>query len=315
MRFFISSNIKSNKALYITVLLFLIASLIFWVNNWLLYWFKYGLTYGGMFRYFFTDPEFPEKINLAQLIEDMHVQFFLMAIYFLVLASIFIHKCIREHIKYFLITATFTVGFLDVASGLLIYFIHEKFIYLKLFSFYAFQVFSGIMLLLTLKLYLSKEKEEPPERPLLYTLVFIFVTSAPLFVALNFFLFFIKMGFTPTSVAEYFLGNPEKFMRPKSMEGLIEIVSPHFVAMSVYLFTLIHFSFFTNLRKKVVWSIILMAAALVDNLSGLMIRFGGEIFSIIKLISFLVLSFGMLYLSFVATRSLLKHRAKEVILL
>ena len=315
MRFFISSNIKNNKPLYITIVLFLFAMLLFWGNNWLLYHFKYGLTYKAMYSYFFTDPEFPEKIALPQLLEDMHVQFFLMAMFFLVITSIFIHKRVNEHIKYFLITSTFTVGFLDVVSGLLIYFLSEKFIYLKLFSFYAFQIFTGLMLLITLKLYLSKEKEEPPERPLLYTLVFIFVTSAPLFVLLNFFLFFVKFGFLPSSVAEYYLGNPEKFMRPKSIHGIIEVVSPHFVAMGVYLFTLIHFSFFTNLRRKVLWSSIVILSALIDNLSGLIIRFGGEPFAILKIASFLVLNLSMLYLCFVTTRSLLKHRAKEVILL
>ncbi len=315
MRFFISSNIKGNKPLFTVVLLFLLSCVFFWLNSWLLYYFKYGLSYEAMFRYFFTDPEYPEKIALPQLLEDIHVHFFLMAIYFLVLSSIFIHKCMKEHIKYFLITSTFTVGFLDTASGLLIYFISEKFIYLKLFAFYAFQVFTGAMLLMSLKLYLSKEREEPPQRPLLYTLVFIFTTSAPLFVILNFFLFAVKLGYTPSSVAEYYLGNPEKFMRPKSLAGMIEVLSPHLIAMSVYVLTLVHFSFFTNLKRKVFWSATLMVAALLDNLSGPIIKALGEPFALVKIASFLTLNLGMLYLCWVCTRSLLRHRAKEVLLL
>lgn len=67
MRFFISANIKENRPLYYLVLTFLILLLIYWLSSWFFFYNKYGFTYSSIFRYFFGDPNFPEKISLAQL--------------------------------------------------------------------------------------------------------------------------------------------------------------------------------------------------------------------------------------------------------
>ncbi len=187
MRFFISSNIKNNPPLYLTVVLFLISSFVYWVITWFVYGERYGLTYRKMFTYFFSDPEFPEKIPLSQLLEDVHINFFLLIVFLIVLASIFIHKCMRDSVKYALIGTAFLSAVLEIASGFLIYFLSPIFIYLKIASFVSFQIATGLMVAFALKLYLSKEKEEPPERAILYTLVFVFTSTAILFVVVNFF--------------------------------------------------------------------------------------------------------------------------------
>ncbi len=104
-------------------------------------------------------------------------------------------------------------------------------------------------------------------------------------------------------------------MRPKSLEGLLEVIGPHTVAMAVYLFALIHFTFFTNLKRKALWSCLTLTSALTDNLSGLLIRYVSGDFAYLKILSFLALQVSMTYLSLVILVSLIKHRAKAIVLL
>ncbi|NPA41896.1 MAG: hypothetical protein GXO18_06445 [Aquificae bacterium] len=315
MRFFISSNIKNNKPLYITVVFFLLSALLFWFISWLFYHYKFGLTYQKAFAYFFTDPEFPEKLPLGQLLEDIHIQLFLQITYILVLASIFLHKCIREKVKIFLIAISFTTLFADITLSFAVYYLSPLFIYPKILSFILFQLSTGAMIALSLKLYLSKEKEEPPERTILYALVFIFVSSSVLFAVLNFFLFLVKLGMTPDGVAQYYLGNPQKFIRPKTLEGMLSVISPHIIAMSIYLFTLVHFAFFTNIKRKTILSLLTLSFALLDNFGGLLIRYVDQSFAYIKLLSFLGLTTLMIYLSVAVAISIIRHRAKGIVLL
>ncbi|WP_457601302.1 hypothetical protein [Hydrogenivirga sp.] len=315
MRFFISSNIKSNAPLYVTVVFFLVSSLLFWLSGWAFYHFKFGLTYGRMFAYFYTDPQFPERIPFAQLLEDIHVQFFIYVTFILVLASIFIHKCVRDRVKYVLISLSFLSATLELLSGLLVYYLSPLFIYLKIALFFLFQISTGLMLLLALKLYLSKEREEPPERSILYSLVLVFTVSTLIFASLNFFLFLSKLGMTHVGVVEYYSGSPEKFIRPKTLSGMLSVINPHFITMGVYLFTLVHFAFFTNVRRKVLLSVATLGFALTDNVSGLLVRYVDPSFAYLKIVSFLGLTFMMVYLSLVVTLSILRHRAKTIILL
>ncbi len=315
MRFFISSNIKNNAPLFTTVILFLAFTLIFWITNWFYFHWKYGITYSKLYSYFFTDPRFPEPLPLSQLLEDIHIQIFLYSLFLLALSSIFVHKCVRDGIKYSLIISSFLSGFLEALSGLGVYFVSPLFIHLKIFFFIAFQFSTGTMLAMALKLYLSKEKEEPPERGILFTLVFIFAGTVLIFATMNFFLFVAKMGITPSSVADYYLGNRELFIRKKTVSGLMSVFNPHLVSMAVYLFTVAHFAFFTNLKKKIYWSAVLFLSAFIDNLSGYLILWGGPFFAYVKIISVIGLTLCLYYLSAVVMVSIIRHRARPIVVL
>jgi hypothetical protein len=240
---------------------------------------------------------------------------FLYSLFLLALSSIFIHKCVRDQVKYTLISLSFISGFLELLSGLLVFAVSPLFIYLKIFLFFLFQLSTGFMLFMALKLYLSREEEEPPERGLLFTIIFIFTGSVILFATVNFFLFLTKFGITPRSVADYYLGNPELFIRKKTLAGLMSVFNPHLVSMAVYLFTVAHFAFFTNLRKKVQWSAVMFLFAFVDNLSGLLILYFGPFFALIKILSFLGFTLSLYYLSMVILISILRHRARPIVVL
>ena len=116
-------------------------------------------------------------------------------------------------------------------------------------------------------------------------------------------------------MAEYYLGSPEKFLRPKTLSGLLSVVTPHLITMGIYLFTLVHFVFFTSAKRKIMLSSLTMTFALLDNFGGVFIRFLDPSFAYLKLLSFLGLSFMMVYLPALIMVSILKHRAKTIILL
>jgi len=114
MRFFISARLKDNKPLYYMVIFFLFLSLIFWLSSWLYFYSKYGFSYETLYKYFFQDPEFPERISLAQLSEDFHIQTFLSAFYLLTIFALFISTSPPSSVKAFILL----LGFLSCASYL-----------------------------------------------------------------------------------------------------------------------------------------------------------------------------------------------------
>jgi len=298
-----------------TVIFFLFFTLSFWITNWFYYHWKFGLTYGKMFAYFFTDPEFPDRMPLAQLLEDIHVQLFLYSLFILALSSIFVHKCVRDRVKYALISLSFGSGILEPLSGLSVYFLSPLLIYLKIFLFFLFQVSTGFMLAFALKLYLTREREEPPERGILYTIVFIFAGSVILFATINFFLYLVKFGLLPSQVAGYFLGNPELFIKKKTLPGLMNVFNPHLISMAVYIFTVVHLSFFTNLRRKIYWSVLLFGFASLDNIAGPLILYFGLPMAYVKSVSFLIFTGGLYYMALLIMVSVIRHRARPIIVL
>lgn len=315
MRFLITSSIKNNPPLRVLVVLFLIGSLLYWVAGWFFYHYKFGLTYEKMFVYFFADPSFPELLPPAQLLEDIHVQLFMTIVFLTVLTPVFLHGNRSGRLTRFLLPAVFLGGVGEAVASVGVYLLGAPLIYLRILLFILFQIGTGFMILYSLRVYLTGKRETAPEKSLLYAVVLFFALSTILFTLVSFFLFAVKVGLTPQSVSEYYLGNPQKFMKPKSLSLLLEAVAPHLLAMSLYVFALVHLAFFTNLRRRILWSVLLFSCALIENLSTLLIRFLWEGFSYLKIASFLGLCAGMLYLSLVLILSLLRHRAGEPVVL
>ena len=60
----------------------------------------------------------------------------------------------------------------------------------------------------------------------------------------NALLYFNKMKLTPTSVVEYYRGSEERFTRPRTYQGLLEISHFHLFAMGILILTLTHLVLF-----------------------------------------------------------------------
>ncbi len=126
---------------------------------------------------------------------------------------------------------------------------------------------------------------------LLQVIVVVFVVYVALLWLTNALLYFQKMGLTPSSVVEYYLGSEESFAAPRSYSGMLEVSHFHLFAMGILLMTLTHLMLFVPL--PVGWRIALIvvpfAAGLVDEGAGWLVRFVSPGFAIVKIAGFLAL--------------------------
>lgn len=128
------------------------------------------------------------------------------------------------------------------------------------------------------------------------------------------FLFMWKIGFTPGSVTEYYLGNPDIFREPKSYGSLVEETHFHLFAMGIILMTLNHLMLFSNLdiRYKILIIVISFASCLLDISSSWLVRYISSSFSILKVSSMIIQQLFLLILIGVIANSIFMQKNKEV---
>jgi hypothetical protein len=107
----------------------------------------------------------------------------------------------------------------------------------------------------------------------------------------NALLYFNKMSLTATSVVEYYLGSEERFLSPRSYQGLLEVSHFHLFAMGMLLLVLTHLMLFVPVRNGVkAWLIALpFGAALLDEAASWLVRYGHPVFAYAKIAGFLLL--------------------------
>lgn len=126
---------------------------------------------------------------------------------------------------------------------------------------------------------------------LLQLIIVLFVVYVAALWLTNALLYFNKMGLTYTSVTEYYLGSEEKFLQPRTYQGMLEISHFHLFAMGILLLTLTHLMLFVPLRADIKpWFIIIpFTAALLDEGGGWLVRFVHPLFAYVKIAGFVVL--------------------------
>lgn len=107
-------------------------------------------------------------------------------------------------------------------------------------------------------------------------------------------LFAVKLGFTPESIAGFYLGAEEKFIMPKTFAGLLEITVPHLGAAGAVIFILGHLvSVFARGGRRfmnfILYTCFISAAAGMS--AGYLIRFVHPGFIFLKLLSFMLFEF------------------------
>jgi len=126
---------------------------------------------------------------------------------------------------------------------------------------------------------------------LLQLIIVLFVVYVAILWLTNALLYFQKMGLTYASVTEYYLGSEEKFLPPRSYQGMLEISHFHLFAMGILLLTLTHLMLFVPLRSQLKpWFIVVpFSAALLDEGSGWLVRFVHPLFAYLKIVGFVTL--------------------------
>ncbi|HXG19208.1 MAG TPA: hypothetical protein VNN62_09070 [Methylomirabilota bacterium] len=126
---------------------------------------------------------------------------------------------------------------------------------------------------------------------LLQLIILCFLVYVAVLWLTNALLYFHKMGLTYTSVTEYYLGSEEKFLPPRSYQGMLEITHFHLFAMGILLLTLTHLMLFVPLRPEIKpWFVVIpFTAALCDEGGGWLVRFVHPLFAYVKIAGFFTL--------------------------
>lgn len=131
----------------------------------------------------------------------------------------------------------------------------------------------------------------PGPRPLARKILLFFNICFLLHWATGIFMFGDKIGFGVDDVVRYYLGDPERFMNPRSFSGLLEVTHFHLFAMGLFFVVFSHLLLFTPLAEslKNLLTNLLALALLADMASGWLIRYGGALFAPLKLGAFWLL--------------------------
>ena len=141
---------------------------------------------------------------------------------------------------------------------------------------------------------------------LLKVIVWCFLVYTLVLWGTNAGLYFSKMGLTPGSVIEYYRGNEEKFLQPRSLQGLLETLHFHAFAMGILLVTLTHLVLFVpiSMRTKAIGIATAFTSGMLGELSGWGVRFVHPGFAYLKILCFLLLEGSILWLVIAVGRAL-----------
>jgi hypothetical protein len=153
---------------------------------------------------------------------------------------------------------------------------------------------------------------EQRRQVLLNTIVLLFLGYILLFWISNGLMYFHKMGLTPASVVEYYLGSEEKFTQPRSYQSMLEVAHFHLFSMGILVVTLTHLLLFANLSVALkVWLTgLTFVAAVADELAGWLVRFVHPGFAYVKIGAFLALELSLAALLILVGASLLVQRGE-----
>ncbi|HXK26981.1 MAG TPA: hypothetical protein VJ646_01860 [Candidatus Binatia bacterium] len=144
---------------------------------------------------------------------------------------------------------------------------------------------------------------------LLRLIVFFFLAYVAIFWLTNALLYFNKMGLTYESVVNYYLGSEERFLQPRSYQGLLEISHFHLFSMGILMLTLTHLLLFVPLapQRKALLICLSFGSAFLDEASSWLIRFVHPWFAFLKILSFCTLQLTLLILMGYVLSALLKQ--------
>lgn len=119
-------------------------------------------------------------------------------------------------------------------------------------------------------------------------------------------MYFAKMDLTPASVIDYYRGNEERYLQPRSLQGLLEVLHFHAFAMGMLLMTLTHLLLFVPIAMRIkAWGIATaFISGMTGELAGWGVRFVHPLFAYLKIASFLILEGVLLWLMVLVARAL-----------
>lgn len=141
---------------------------------------------------------------------------------------------------------------------------------------------------------------------LLQAIVWCFLGYTFVLWCSNFAMYFAKMTLSPASVVEYYLGSEERFLSPRTAQGMLEVLHFHSFAMGMLLLTLTHLLLFVPLSLRVkAWGICTaFVAGIGDEAAGWAVRFVHPGFAVVKVGFFVLLQGVLAWLMLLVARAL-----------
>ena len=128
---------------------------------------------------------------------------------------------------------------------------------------------------------------------LIGTLIFFAIFWVTTFV-----MYFSKMGLSPQSVVDYYLGSEALYTQPRTFGSMLEVTHGHLPVMAMVALLLTHLFIFSgqSFRTKI-WAIAaLFIAALSGEAASWLVRFVHPAFAWLKIASFLAMEMSMGYI-------------------
>ncbi|ACO03720.1 MAG TPA: hypothetical protein DEP48_00415 [Persephonella sp.] len=130
-------------------------------------------------------------------------------------------------------------------------------------------------------------------------LVFLFITGVLFQFFTGIWIFYEKYSFSPQIIQDRILGNPDLFINPSSLEGLLKTAVPHIISVSFVSFIIFHLFYFTKTNCfKIYLFVIVFISGLLNSISNLLILEISPVFSYLKLLSFIVFELSIIFAVF-----------------
>jgi len=106
----------------------------------------------------------------------------------------------------------------------------------------------------------------------------------------NALLFLSKMSLSASSVVDYYLGSEDRFLSPRSYQGLLEVSHFHLFAMGMLLLVLTHLALFVPVSPRLKAGLVVLpfVSAFLDEGAGWLVRFVSPGFAALKIAGFLL---------------------------
>lgn len=306
MKIFTQNNLKGSYIRQLMILLIIFA-FVFWVAELINTAIIYGTSYEDIFLYFYSDFDYPELLPFNAVLENVHINLFTSILFNIFFLPMFfrIYSEKKFVIKFSLLI--FSLSLIYAFSDVLVYVGGHYFIYVKLLSYVLYKVLSIIALGIAFVLTLYKQFGRVYIGGVNFV-VFLFALSSLLFLVVNLFMFYFKIGFTPEEIFYYYNGNEDLFIKGKSTESIISLLVLHMISGGIYAFVLGHFFIFVEVAYKNAIIYTAFISMLVEFLSGFFIKGGDIIFAYIKLLSFFVMEAVFAFIAIYVIKDILKGR-------
>ncbi len=123
----------------------------------------------------------------------------------------------------------------------------------------------------------------------IFILIMLFLLTVIFQIFTGIWIFYEKYSFSTDLIQKKILGDPENFINPASLEGLLETTVPHIVSLSVISFVIFHLFYFTKISclKIYLFSAVFLTG-IVNSICSILILKISPLFSYLKIFSFIL---------------------------